>query len=278
MTLWSVLKAMKVRFYILMGLFFAALLVAAILPPMPQPSAYHQFADQCSFWRIPNFFNVASNLIFLFVGMAGLVFLKRVSALSSQKTFAVISECWSYLVIFVSTLMVSVGSAYYHWEPENSTLFWDRLPIAIGIMALLAATVTERIGIRLGLQILPVLIMIGIASVVYWYWSEQQGIGNLNFYIVVQFCSILLIVLLAILFPSRYTRGLDIYGVIALYGLAKLAEILDREIYQLGQIVGGHTLKHIFAGLAVYWILHMLQKRTLRVENLPTSNQTEMMK
>ncbi|MXS85944.1 alkaline phytoceramidase [Nitrosomonas sp. HPC101] len=263
---------MKVRFYILLGVFFTALLVAAILPPISQPSVYHQFADQRSFWLIPNFFNVASNLIFLFVGMAGLVFLKRVSALSVQKTFAVTSECWSYLAIFTSVLMVSIGSVYYHWGPENSTLFWDRLPIAIGIMSLLAATVTERIGVRLGLRILPVLIMIGITSVVYWYWSEQQGIGNLNFYIVVQFCSILLIVLLAILFPSRYTRGSDIYGVIALYGLAKLAEILDREIYQLGQIVSGHTLKHIFAGLAVYWMLRMLQKRTLRVENLPGSS------
>lgn len=260
---------MKVRFYILMGVFFTTLLVAAILPPMPQPSAYHKFADQRSLWLIPNFFNVVSNLIFLLVGVEGLVFLKRVSALSVQKTFAVTSECWSYLIIFVSILMISAGSAYYHWEPENSSLFWDRLPIAIGIMALLAATVTERIGIRLGLQMLPVLIMIGITSVVYWYWSEQQGIGNLNFYIVVQFCSILLIVLLAILFPSRYTRGSDIYGVIALYGLAKLAEILDKEIYQLGQIVSGHTLKHIFAGLAVYWILYMLQKRTLRAGNLP---------
>lgn len=264
---------MQVRFYFLMVLFVIGLLIAAILPPIPQPSSYHQFVDQRIFLGIPNFLNVASNLIFLIVGIAGLVFLKRVQTESSQKTFALMSERWPYLIIFLSTLMVSAASAYYHWKPENSTLFWDRLPIAIGIMALLAATVTERIGIRQGLQMLPLLIMIGVASVIYWYWSEQRGAGNLNFYIVAQFYSIAMIVLLAILFPSRYTRGADIHGVIALYGLAKLAELLDEEIYHLGQIVSGHTLKHIFAGLAVYWILRMLQKRTLRVRSLPIHDQ-----
>lgn len=254
---------MKARSYVLMMLLVVALGVAAILPPVSQPLSYHQFVDQRAFGFVPNFLNVVSNLIFLFVGTAGLVFLRRVQAVSSQKTFADMQECWPYWVVFLSALMVSVGSAYYHWEPGNSTLVWDRLPIAIGMMALLAAAVSERIGIRQGLRLLPVLIMIGMGSVVYWYWSEQQGAGNLNFYIVVQFCSILLIVLLAILFPSRYTRGADIYGVITLYGLAKLAEILDEQIYLLGQIVSGHTLKHLLAGMAVYWVLRMLQKRTL---------------
>lgn len=240
-----------------------ALLVAAILPPIPQPLAYHELIDQRSFLGVPNFLNVASNLIFLFVGIAGLVFLWRVQALSSQKNFATLSECWPYLIVFLSMIMVGVGSAYYHWQPDNTALFWDRLPIATGIMGLLAATVTERVGSRQGLQWLPVLVMIGSASVIYWGWSEQQGAGNLNFYIVMQFCSIFLIILLAILFPSRYTRGTDIYVVIFLYGLAKLAEMLDGEIYHLGQVVSGHTLKHMLAGLAVYWILRMLKKRRL---------------
>lgn len=254
---------MRVRFYILMMLFIIALVAAAILPSIPQPLSYHELIDQRSFLGVPNFLNVASNLIFLLVGIVGLVFLRRVRVLPSQKTFTVLAECWPYLIVFLSAIMVSVGSAYYHWEPENSTLFWDRLPIATGVMGLLAATVTERIDIRQGLQWLPVLVMIGMASVVYWCWSEQQGAGNLNFYIVVQFFSILLIVLLAILFPSRYTRGADIYMVIFLYGLAKLAEMLDEEIYHFGQIVSGHTLKHLLAALAIYWILRMLKKRRL---------------
>ena len=243
--------------------FIIALVIAAILPPMPQPLSYHEFVDQRSFLRVPNFLNVASNLIFLFVGIAGLVFLRRTKMASSQKTFAALSECWPYFIVFLSAILVSAGSAYYHWEPDNNTLFWDRLPIATGIMSLLAASVIEHIGIKQGLRLLPVLVVTGIASVVHWYWSELQGAGNLNFYIVVQFCSILIIVLLAILFPSRYTREKDIYAVISLYALAKLVELLDKEIYHLAQIISGHTLKHILAGLAVYWVLRMLKRRQL---------------
>ena len=95
----------------------------------------------------------------------------------------------------------------------------------------------------------------------HWYWSEQRGAGNLNFYIVVQFYSLLVILLLGIFFPSRYTRGADIYKVMALYALAKLAEIRDEEIYDIGQVMSGHTAKHLLAALAIYWILRMLAKR-----------------
>jgi len=45
-----------------------------------------------------------------------------------------------------------------------------------------------------------------------------------------------------------------------LYVFANLAEIANRKIYDLGQVVSGHTAKHLFAGLAVCWILRMLQK------------------
>jgi hypothetical protein len=95
----------------------------------------------------------------------------------------------------------------------------------------------------------------------YWYWGEQYGLGNLNYYIVVQFYSILVIILLGKFFSSRYTRGADIYIVIILYVFAKLAEITDYEIYSLGQVISGHSVKHLFAGLAVFWIIYMLQMR-----------------
>jgi hypothetical protein len=38
-------------------------------------------------------------------------------------------------------------------------------------------------------------------------------------------------------------------------------EALDKPIFSLGQIVSGHTLKHLAAATAAYWILRMLQKR-----------------
>lgn len=237
-------------------------IAAAILPPIPQPVEYHQFADQRLFLGIPNFFNVASNLALLISGMAGLIFLFRAFKSLNSHSFIQLSECWPYFFVFLSVAMTCFGSAYYHWEPDNERLLWDRLPIATGITALLAVTVVERVNVKVGLWLMPRLMIIGITSVLYWYWSEQQGAGNLNFYIVTQFYSILLIVILGLLFPSRYTDGAALFKVIGIYGIAKLAELLDSEIYALGGIVSGHTLKHLFAALAVYWILRMLQKRS----------------
>ena len=237
------------------------LLIAAIAPPIPQPLEYHQFADQRDYFGIPNFFNVVSNLAFLFVGIAGLTFLLSSRVSSPYRSFIKPCERWSYMILFLGVTLTGVGSAYYHLAPDNDSLTWDRLPIAIAITALLSATITERVGVKTGLRLLPVLVAAGILSVMHWHWSEQRGAGNLNFYIIVQFYSILLIVLLAIFFPSRYTRGADIYIVFAWYGAAKLAEIADREVYDAGHLVSGHMAKHLLAAGGVYWLLRMLKKR-----------------
>ncbi|SEL09836.1 Ceramidase [Nitrosovibrio tenuis] len=236
-------------------------LIAAMVPPIPQPPEYHQFADRRSYFGIPNFFNVTSNLAFLFVGIAGLSFLLWSCLSSRYNSFIELRERWPYLILFLSVAVTGIGSAYYHLAPDNSRLVWDRLPIAVAIMALLSAALTERVGLRVGLRLLPMLVAMGAVSVTHWYWSEQQGAGNLNFYIVVQFYSILLIVLLAMFFPSQYTRGADIYLVFAWYGAAKLAEVADREIYDLGHLISGHTAKHVLAAIGAYWILRMLKKR-----------------
>jgi hypothetical protein len=47
-----------------------------------------------------------------------------------------------------------------------------------------------------------------------------------------------------------------------IYLLAKVAEMLDRRIYTLTGWISGHTLKHLIAALAVFWVLRMLRKRT----------------
>ncbi len=254
---------MRLRFWILGVSSIFVLLLAAIFPPTAQPVAYHQFADQKSFLDIPNFLNVVSNLAIFFSGMVGLLFVLRCYQSPMQHSFIQKAECWPYLVIFLSVVMTGFGSAFYHWVPDNASLLWDRLPIAVGVTALLAAVLVERVSARMVLLVLPCLVVLGVASVLYWYWTEQRGAGNLNYYIVVQFYSLLLIVLLSAFFPSNYTRGGDMYKVIGLYAIAKVAETFDREIYDLGQVVSGHTTKHLLAAVAIFLIVRMLQKRTL---------------
>jgi hypothetical protein len=88
----------------------------------------------------------------------------------------------------------------------------------------------------------------------------MRGAGDLRFYAAVQsYC--VLFLLIAFLLPSRYTRGRDLAIVAGLYVLAKILEALDRPIFEFGHIVSGHTLKHLAAAAAGYWILRMLRKR-----------------
>jgi hypothetical protein len=250
------------RLWLLGVLSVAMLSIAGLAPPVPQPVEYHQFADQREYFGIPNFFNVISNVAFLLVGVTGVLFLTRSGRARVGTTFIEPGERAPYLVLFVSVALTGLGSAYYHLAPDNDRLMWDRLPMAAAIMALVAPTLAERVSVRAGLQLLPLLVVLGVGSVLHWHWTEQEGAGNLNFYIVVQFYSILVIVLLAKFFPSRYTRGADIYAVIGWYALAKVAEIADHQIYALGNIISGHTAKHLLAAGAAYWILRVLRRRT----------------
>ena len=263
---------MQRQFWILGGFSIVVVVTALILPPVSQPADYHQFADQRRFLNISNFYNVVSNVAFLLSGSAGLVLLFRAyQSSSTQKVFRNKAECLPYWVLFLSVIAAGLGSMFYHWTPDNAYLLWDRLPIAIGITALLAATLVERVSLTLGLWSLPVLTVLGILSVLYWYRTEQQGIGNLNFYIITQFYSILLIILLSLCYPPRYTHAKDTYQVIAIYAVAKLAEVLDMQIYSLtGHLISGHTIKHLLAALAVYRIVQMLQKRAFLSEKTIT--------
>lgn len=139
---------------------------------------------------------------------------------------------------------------------------WDRLPIVIAIAALLSATLVERLSRTAGLWALPPLVVLAVLSVLYWYWTEQQGAGDLNFYIVMQFYSILLIVWISLRFPSRYTHGNGIYQIIALYAVAKVFEMLDAQIFTWTDgLISGHTLKHMIAAYAAYGIVQILRKR-----------------
>lgn len=243
------------------------MLVATLLPPFAQPAGYHHFADQRSLLGIPNFNDVISNLAFLLSGGAGLLLLWRIRQTTTQTAFHDRKESLPYWVLFLSITAVAFGSIHYHWTPDIDHLMWDRLPIVIAIAALLSATLVERVNPVIGLWALPVLMVLAVLSVLHWYWTEQQGAGNLNFYIVMQFYPILLIVWLSLRFPSRYMDGNDIYPVIALYALAKVFEMLDVQIFTwTNGWISGHTLKHLIAAYAAYRIVQILRKRMFLLE------------
>jgi hypothetical protein len=239
-----------------------ALLVLAIgivllLEPMPQAASYHRFADTRVFLGAPNFINVFSNAGFLLVGLFALATLLRQHA----SLFSSAEDARPYLIFFGAVTLIAFGSGYYHWNPSNETLLWDRLPMSVAYMAFSAAVVADRISARAGNGwLLVVLLVVGVASLVYWYWSEANGRGDLRFYILVQFYPVLALPIIARAFPDyRYVPGRYLAWVIAWFLVSKVLEHLDDEIFALsGQLVSGHSLKHLASAIAAWLVFRML--------------------
>jgi hypothetical protein len=247
------------RLLLIGGLTLAAIIAIAFVPRVPQIESYHDFADQRTLLGVRNFLNVISNLAFLLIGISGLLF---VALPNSQSSFFQPSERAPYVAFFLGVTLTCFGSSYYHLSPNNDRLMWDRLPMTIAFMSLLAAVIAERINLKAALALLLPLLLIGAASVTYWHFSEQNGNGDLRPYILVQFYSALVILLIVVMFPPMYTRTGELLIALILYVVAKVLESLDSQIFGLGRIVSGHTLKHLAAALSVWFILHMLRHRT----------------
>ncbi len=216
---------MATRTRYIVGFTVLSVLAAFLLPAMPQPVAYHDFADHREMLGVANFLDVASNVAFVLAGLAGLAVVLR-----PRTVFASNAERWPYAVFFAGMVLTGLGSAYYHLVPDNERLFWDRLPMTIAFMSLIAAQVVDRIDARTGLALLVPMLLVGAASVLYWRATERAGAGNVMPYAVLQGYSVVILFLLALLQPSRYTRGNDIYWVFAGYVLAKLLETFDRQL------------------------------------------------
>jgi hypothetical protein len=239
--------------------FTVAVAVAASLAPrIPQPLSYHDFADQRALLGIPNFGDVASNLLFAASGVWGLVALLRAPG---RELFIDSRERWAYVFVFLGLLLTAIGSSYYHLAPDNARLVWDRLPMTLAFMGLVAAMVSERVSVPAGFYLLPPLLLVGVGSVVHWWHTEAIGAGDLRFYAAVQVYAVLVLPVLLLL-PPRYTRNSDFVVIFVFYVLAKICETADRQIFSLDQrTISGHTLKHLAAGAAGLWILRMVQKR-----------------
>lgn len=228
--------------------------------PLPQPLSYHEFVDQQSLLNIPRARDVLSNLAFVFVGVVGLWFLSQ-SRLSAR-AFINGFERWPFWGLFLGVVLAGFGSGWYHLEPTNDSLVWDRLPMAIAFMSIFSALIAERIHPWLGVALLGPLVTLGIASVLWWIWTEHQGQGDLRWYLLVQFFPMAAMTLMLLLLPTPYTRGTDYWWLLACYAMAKVVEVLDRQIFELTQgLMSGHTLKHLLAALGVAWLLRMLSLR-----------------
>ena len=249
------------RWAVLGALFALCAAGVYALPPLAQDQAYHQFADQRTLLGIPHFGDVVSNLPFVLVGLYGLrVFrghcVNRVRFLDPR-------EAWAVAAAVFGIGIGGIASAYYHWAPDNSGLVWDRLPMGVGFMSIFAMVLTERVDARWGIRLLAPLVLIGLGSVLYWDFTEQMGRGDLRPYALVQFFPMLAVPVMLYWFPARYTGEGYLWGLIAGYGLAKVCEYFDWELYHLtGGLISGHSLKHLTAAGAYFLLIRYVEKRS----------------
>jgi hypothetical protein len=247
-------------------LFLLSLLVASVigvffLDPIPQDLAYHHFADQKTLWSIPNFWNVLSNLPFVFIGLYSVVKL-----LQNRPNGLIKGTEPGYLIFFAGIFFTGLGSAYYHLQPNNHSLLWDRLPMTIAFMGFFAMVLSEYIQQKTGKLLLVPLLLLGLLSVGYWYITETNGRGDLRFYVLVQFLPILLTPLILLLFRLPFTTNAFTWYVILAYAVAKLLETFDLQIYSFtDELMSGHALKHIFAAAAPWLLLMGLYKRRINI-------------
>ncbi|HXZ79866.1 MAG TPA: hypothetical protein VEG30_08055 [Terriglobales bacterium] len=245
---------------------------ALLLPRLPQPQSYHDFADQRSWLGVPNFGNVISNIAFAIIGLFGLKLIFGSVRPGEPRVFVDSREKWPYAVMCFGLFLTAFGSAYYHLAPDNTRLVWDRLPMTIVFAALVAALIAERISLAAGLWLLPVLLAIGGWSVFQWWQSELRGAGDLRFYVAVQAYAVL-VVLLMLVVPGHYTRRYDFGFAVGFYLLAKILETFDRQVFVVRHIVSGHTLKHLAAAAGGWWILRMISLRRpilVNINDAPT--------
>ncbi len=211
---------MQPRLLLLYALALIAIILAIALPPIAQDPKYHNFSDQREWWRVPFFWNVLTNLPFILAGIYGVCIWP--SSKWDQR-----GDRWPWLIVACASILVGFGSGYYHWSPNNTTLFWDRLPMTLFFMGVFCAAIAERIHARMGLLLLAPFLALGIFSVEVWRRGELTGVGDLRF-----------------------------------YALAKLAEGFDRQIFAAsGYLMSGHAIKHLLGAWAVFVAMRMLKLR-----------------
>lgn len=220
---------------LLAGILMLAMFLAG---PIAQPAGYHHFADQRTLFGIPNAADVLSNLGFLMAGLAGLVMSARVPAGDPGRL--------GYRVFCIALLLTAAGSGWYHLAPDDARLAWDRVPIALACMALLAAELQRSAAVRIAPPLLVGgLCLLGVASVGWWMFS-----ADLRPYLLAQIAPLVLIPALQWQSGAPLARRKAFGIAIMLYVLAKAAELGDGAVYEAIDVLSGHTLKHLLAVMA----------------------------
>jgi hypothetical protein len=224
----------------------ALLALALAGPALPQPGHYHEFADQRVLWGLPFAMDVLSNVAFALAGAAGMVALLRLP----PRALGTVPRALAWL-FFAGLVLTAGASSWYHWHPDEAGLAIDRCGMAVAFAGLLGLAAAGRVSDRAGGALaLAVLVLAPLAAQV----AAQAG--NVLPWAALQFGGMTLILWFARLRPRRGAPAFSFGLVILAYAVAKLLEVNDHQVYELtGQLVSGHTLKHVAASLAAWPVI-----------------------
>ena len=233
------------------GALLLIFVVWAMLPAIPQDPGYHLFADQRQWLGIPHTANVLSNAFFVLAGLYGIA---RLTA-HARVRFPAATEA-GLCCLALGLIFTGLGSAWYHLNPDDVTLAWDRLPMTLVFTGVLGVAIAQRVGQNVARVGLAILFELGVVSIVYWRMS-----GDLSLYLTLQFGGVAALLLLLLL-TRRGDDPFPWWWVIAWYGLAKLAEAADQGIWQVTNgFLAGHMVKHLLAAAAGAAALSPLRAR-----------------
>lgn len=232
------------------------LLVAVLAPPLAQPPHLHAFADQRVLWGVPFAMDVVSNLAFAVAAWTGLRTLRRVTPHlvdAAQRAAAGL--------FFAGLLVTALASAWYHLAPLDPGLAIDRGGMAIAFAGLLSLLAAGRVSARAGLLLGAALLVLAPVSVMVWLQT-----GNVLPWAVVQFGGIALVLLvLAITRPGPGALPVRWSLVLLAYAAGKLFEMNDHFIFEAsGELLSGHTLKHVVAAAAAWPVIAAVATLTQR--------------
>jgi hypothetical protein len=225
-------------------------LAAVVAPPLAQDPHFHDFADQRAWLGIPCALDVLSNLPFALFGLLGLRVLRRVpvaALTAAQRQLAAL--------FFAGLILTALCSAWYHWQPDNAGLVVDRLGMTVAFAGLLGLGVATHVSSRAAWGLVLAVLLCGPLSVVVWSKS-----GNLLPWALLQGGGMVLLVVLAVLKPLPGALALRWGAVIGIYAVAKALERYDTAVFQwTGQLVSGHSLKHLVAAFAAWPVIQALR-------------------
>ena len=229
--------------------------ILALHGRIAQPAHYNEFADQSAGFGIPHMADVFSNAGFALVAIWGWLTLRPRRASDHLRAG------WpGYRLFLIGLFLTAFGSAFYHLAPDNISLIWDRLPIALVCAGLIAGVRGDIRGSNSGVDAI-VLALAAVASVAWWAITERTGAGDLRPYLLLQALALILIPLWQAIYRRPRSDRIAFGTAMGLYVLAKLAEVFDHEIATALGFVSGHTLKHLIATAATAAVVWGLKRR-----------------